>query len=882
MSKLLSAALFFTLVLAGCGSKTKESLFEQGVQQLQASNPGGAVVYFKNALEKDANFTDARFQLAKAYAALGRFEQAEREFTKVRSQNPSRGEVTLELAKLYIATGKGDLAFKLAEGFLATHPGNIEALETLGNSCAMNRNYEDAESYLLQALNRDPLRVQTKLELAALNIDAGRDANARSFLAQVLESAPKNIRALYLLAALEKKSAENDKAVALYQKILSISPKEILALYKLGLIRIEKDQLDLADANADALIKKFPGNGDGYRLKGLVGFYHKQYNEAIDSLQRSLKIAPTLEGYYFLGLCFYNQGLLESAMNEFRAILNRVPNSRQARLMVGQILLTQNRVDDAIREIKKVVAANDADALAHNLLGSAYLTQGLFEEGMRELNKATSLDPKMVTAHLKKGYYYFVNGKNAEGETELVTAVQAAPNVLNNRLLLAAYYQRQGKGTKALALLRSGLTGEKSDAQLYNSIASLNFSANDPAEGIKNLQKAKNLDPALAASYLNLAGYYASKGDYPKAMEQHAALLKTDAKNGQALLGLATLYEASGRDADALAQYQRATKEKVPEAFLAQANFHRKKGEPDKAIKVLDEALKLKPRAMAPLEMKGRLLVEAKKYREALRVFDEQERVNQDAGVANKIGACLAMQEVSKAQEQARRLISRRPDSAFGYLMLASVYESQKDLTNAISEVRNGIRAEGKSAEARICLGRLFELSGELDKALNAYRDALRMKPDSATALFAMGALLDRTGNKREAIDKYRAILKKSEGFVPALNNLAYLCADGYGDKGEALLLATAASRKEPGNAGVMDTLGYALLKNGRNAEALQVLERAAGQLPNDATVRYHLALAYKQAGDRPKAQQALNKSLELGAGPDARAVRALSAELRR
>ena len=79
-----------------------------------------------------------------------------------------------------------------------------------------------------------------------------------------------------------------------------------------------------------------------------------------------------------------------------------------------------------------------------------------------------------------------------------------------------------------------------------------------------------------------------------------------------------------------------------------------------------------------------------------------------------------------------------------------------------------------------------------------------------------------------------------------------------------------------------MDTVGYALLKNGRGAEAVKVLEQAVQHLPADPTVSYHLGLAYHLAGQRAKAQQALQKSLSLGEGPDAKSARELLAQLQR
>lgn len=878
----LSVLFIFLLACSACGSKTKESLYIEGVKQLKAANPGGAVVFFKNALEKDANFGDARFQLAKAYAALGKNEQAEKEFIKVLRQNPSRDEILLEMARLNSASGKGEQAFALGEQYLAKHPGSVDGLEVLGISCAVRKRYEDARSYFTQALKADPGRSATKLELAAVSLATGGAEKAKAFLDEVVKAEPRNFRALFMLAAVEKGSGNDDKAVYWYQKILQLDRNQATAHYKLGLIQIEKGELDKADSTAEELIDKFPKKGDGYRLKGLVGYYRKNYGDAIASLQQSIKLAPTIEGYHFLGLCYYNRGELESALSQFRVILDKVPNARQARLMTAQTLLAQKRTDDGIAEIKKALAVDDADAAAHNLLGTAYMSQGLFGEGMRELNRATKLDPKLVAAHLKKGAYYFSRGKNAEGETELSTAVQAAPDFLNSRLLLAFYYQRQKKAAKALSVLQSGLTGGKTDAPLYNAIATLHFAAGSKADGVKNLENAKRADPVFPVSYQNLAGFYAASGDYPKALAEFTSLLKKDPRNLRAMLGLATLSEISGKESDALGYYQKATQTKAPEAFLALASYHRKKGAPEKAIGVLDEALKLDPRAIVPLEAKGRILVALKDYKKALKVFDEVEALNKEQGVALKIGAYMAMQEGAKAVEQAGRLIDKRPNSAQGYLVLGSVYQGLKDLPSAMSQANKAIRIDGKSVEARLFLGSLYQANRENDKALSAYQDALKIKPDSVQAQFALGALLDSTGKKKEAAARYRAILHHSDSFVPALNNLAYLCADGYGNKEEALRLAISAFKLQPGDAGVMDTVGYALLKNGRAADAVKVMERAVALLPTDPTVSYHLGLAYHQAGDKIRSEQALQKSLSLGEGPDAKATRELLAQLKK
>lgn len=875
-------ALIVLIALSACGSKSKEELYKEGVKQLEASNPSGAVVLFKNALEKDENFLDARYQLAKSYAKMGKQEQAEKEFNKVLKLNPSRDDVLLELAGIFNATKRPDEAFRLGEQYLAKHPRSVEGLEILGVSCALNNRHDDAERYLLQAISVDPTRTKSKMELAALYAGSGNEPKAKSILEELVRTDPKNVRPLYMLAAMESRAGNSAKALEIYNSIMASNPSEINAAYKSGIILIEKGDLDKADKTGDDLVKQFPKRADGYRLKGIVSYQRKNYADAMNHLSNANKIAPTLEAYYFLGLCYYNRGELESALSQFRKILDYVPDSRQGRLMTGTILLAQKRVDDAINEIQKVLQKDDGDAVAHNLLGNAYMAKGMFEDGMREFNKATKIDPKIVDAYLKRGSFYFSRGKNVEGETELATAIHAAPDVLNSRLLLASYHLRSGKVDKALSVLKSGLTGNNKDAFLLNSIAMVYFSQNKQEEGLKAIQKAKELDPAFPGSYQNLATYYSATGKYDQAIGEYTALLRNDPKNLRAMLGLAGLYEIKGKDNEALAYYQKAVETKQPSAFMAMASYHLKKNETAKAFKVLDDALKIEARNITLLEMKGRLLVNEKKYKDAVRVFEEIETINPEAGVALKIGAYVAMKDTSKAVEQAKKIIDKSPASARGYMVLGSIYEKQKDYTRAINEVKRGIRVDGSNVQAIVYLGNLYEATKDYTNAMTSYEEAYRKKPDFVPALFAQAALLDQTGKKKEAIAKYRSVIDKSDSYVPALNNLAYLCASGYGSKDEALRLAITAFKKEPGNAGVMDTLGFALLVNKRQEDAKKVLEKAVNLLPNTPTVAYHLALAYKESGDKPNALKMLQKALSLGDFADAKAAAALIAELKR
>ena len=867
--------------IAGCNSKTVAQLLTEGVQQLHAGNPGGAIVLLKNALEKDRNHIEARYQLAKAYVAAGKPEQAEKEFQKVLRQNPSRDQIKLELAKIHCQLKKTELAIQEVKEYQKSHPGSPEAYEVLGIALYLANNPGEAESCLLQSLKEDPSRISTKIELAGIYSAQGKNKEAAGILEEVITKDPKNSRACYMLASVEFAEGNRGKALEIYRKISELNPSDSMAQYKSALIYLENGETDNAAKIAEKLIATFPKRAEGYRLKGIVSYNRKNFSDATTLLQNSIKIQPTVEGYYFLGLSLYSHGDLESALSQFRIIIDHNPAFVQARLLTGMILLSQKRVDDSITEINKLLQIDAKNALAHNLLGSAYMAKGMYDEGLNELNRATELDPKLAEAHIKKGIYYLYKGNVKEAETDLRTAVNVRPELLNSRLILFSYYMHHENMSQALTILQKGIIGKKEDAVLYNSMAAVMFAENKPTEAVKYLLKSKETDPTFFAPYFNLATYYSSSGAYEKALGEYGAVLQKDPKNLKAMLSTAALQELTGKESEALKWYERARETNNPQAYMVLANYYMRKKTPGKAISLLDESTKSIPRNADILELKGRICMSEKNYREAIRVFDDLESIAPDRGIPLKINAYVAMKEIPKAVEQARRIITLKPNSSYGYVILASIYESQNDLDRAIAELKNGLNRDKDSLQALLMLGNLYIKKKDYPMASNVFAEAVRKNPDSAPALFSQGSLLELTGMKKEAVNKYRQALSKSDNFVPALNNLAYLYIEGYGDRKEGLRMALTALRQEPGNGGVMDTLGYALLKNGRAVEARQLLEKAASILTGNSTVNYHLALAYRESGDKVQAAAALRKALQNGSFPEEKDARTLLAQLK-
>ncbi|KAF0182307.1 MAG: hypothetical protein FD164_1146 [Nitrospirae bacterium] len=914
MLKKMLILLFVTVLLTGCSGKTKEELYAEGVRLLNENNPGGAIVALKNALEKDSNFVDARFQLARAYVKNGKVDAADKELQKVLLQNPALKDAHIELARVLLLLGKPDEAIREATPYMNE---SADALETAGLAYAAKNNYDEAITLLKKAAATSDPRSDAGLSLAQVYANAGRMTDAKTQIATVLEKSPGKTKALYLLGQLQLAENKPDEAQKTYDQILAKNPTDSEAAYRKAMIYLSRGQEDQALALGRQLLEKAPKSALGNLIEGLALFHQKKYGESIAPLQRGVGAMPSPLGYFYLGQAHFYKNEPEQAMNQFQKALDLNPNFVQARIFSALVLLQQRRTDDAITEAKKAIEKDEKNAVAYNVLASALMAKGQVDEASRAFSRAIEIAPNYADAHMKKGMLSLSLGKVQEAENELKTVVNLSPELLNSRMMLFTHYMRQKQHDKALQLMKDGLKGTSDDGFLYNAMAATAFAGNKPDDGLKYLQKAKELNPALPDPYINTASYYLRLKQPEKAAAEYQALLVKDPKNLKALLSLGMLAEQQKKDAEALSYYTKAKEAGTPFGAAALAEYHMRKQQSDRAISVLDDSIKSHAKEFALYEMKGLIYLSEKKFKEALKTFEAAEAVDANralpfivnthaaagdyAAALGKLEAALKAKpdrldlqaemvrvavlkkDYPLAADFARRIISQRPTQAAGHVLLAGVHDSQNDIAAAIDSAKKGVAVEPKNDGAHMMLAALYAKKRDYSAAHSAYAAAAKANPKNIAARFGQASLYDLSGNRKEAEKGYRAVLKTDPRYVPALNNLAFLlAASGGGGKDEAIRLATEALRIAPNDPALMDTLGYIYIKNGRYEDARPLIEKAVELLPKNPSVLYHAGMLYAATGQKVKALASLEAAVKAGDFPEAKDARALLERLQR
>jgi tetratricopeptide (TPR) repeat protein len=166
-------------------------------------------------------------------------------------------------------------------------------------------------------------------------------------------------------------------------------------------------------------------------------------------------------------------------------------------------------------------------------------------------------------------------------------------------------------------------------------------------------------------------------------------------------------------------------------------------------------------------------------------------------------------------------------------------------------------------------MGETYRLKGDDNNAIAALQKARTAIPDNENVLNALALTLDGTSRKPEAQKVYEAIIRMNPNNGTALNNLAYLMVESGLDSDVALSYAQRAKQLLPDLPEVSDTLGWIYLKKGQNEYAVTAFKELVAKAPGHSTFHYHLAMAYKQQGDKMKAIEQLHEALKYHPTPE-------------
>lgn len=188
------------------------------------------------------------------------------------------------------------------------------------------------------------------------------------------------------------------------------------------------------------------------------------------------------------------------------------------------------------------------------------------------------------------------------------------------------------------------------------------------------------------------------------------------------------------------------------------------------------------------------------------------------------------------------------------------------DAIAALHRYQGDEQADGESVRDSYLLeAELLEQRGGDYPSQAAYDRGLKIYENDPVLLYGRALHEERFDRVEAALADLKRILADDPDNAEALNAYGYTLADRRQRYAEALPYIDKANRLRPGNAAVLDSLGWVRLKLGQGKDALPLL-RMAWSLQQDADVAAHLGEALWLTGSKGEARQIWQAGLKLDA----------------
>lgn len=265
-------------------------LLDEAQADLDKNDFAAAIVPLQKFLAEKPDVAFAHFQLAYAFTALKRTDEARAEYQKAVELDPKMAEAYLNLGILQLDT---DPAAAVAPLRKATEllPAQSRPRVLLGLAMERSGDSAGAAASFEAASRLDPNDVEAITHLAAMYLRNSRPADAELKFRQALELQPKSPFALQGLAQ-SLDAQKKPEAADAYRNYLAVQPNDVAARNCLTRILIDQQQFDAALAEIDRASAGQPATADTLKLRADVQIAQKKFDDAIVTLRQAVASAP--------------------------------------------------------------------------------------------------------------------------------------------------------------------------------------------------------------------------------------------------------------------------------------------------------------------------------------------------------------------------------------------------------------------------------------------------------------------------------------------------------------------------------------------------------------------------------------------------------------
>jgi len=741
------------------------------------------------------------------------------------------------LAVVYFNKGLYDEALSELEKALAIDPNFVLARNNMEIILKKSGRLEEKVQELARTIAAVPFDEHSTLELADTYRKLNRYSQSIIFYRKILDYNPGSFEAHFGLGSTLRSLGKYDDALEEIKKALDV--KITPECYRLlGELYFNKGIIDLAIKNFEESLMLDPTSAEGHFFLGFALGEKGKIKEGLESVRRAIALNPSLaqfepnlpiqlkdhkghldflkeqlgipkvsvnefQAHFNLGLTYLNKGLYEESRKEFDECLKI--NRRNPELLgaIGELNLLSGRVDEALKSLEPALELDYASPRLANDIGIAYLLKNDFKRAANWFQKALGLQKDFAASINNVAVTQHFDNKVDEALKNFDVAARLGNH--EARFNLGYHYFKLRDFDSALKHF-SGATVE----DLFGR-GLVQAETNRDEDALLSFKAAINLSPNHAGTYYNIGFIYMKQGKVEDGLSyiRKGMALEPNFEKEKYRLSIAPEFFEFGPyftlRATAPAVPAEPEEDFLPileapqaEDFLEEAEASLRKKDFEKAVRLVDEAIKLKPFLNKAVILKAKIYYQSGFLEQSLEVLenftaehpDDLEALVVLGRVYKSIGNLepareaygklvgqngdnlewlselaeinYGLNDFAAAHNLYDRIYGISPQNVAANLGLLKIHIRQKSYTEAVPYLTALEKDHPDIHEFNVFAGIYWFDNNDRQKAEQYFQRAIELDPSKPLAYYEMGLLQVQKGNFDEACDNWKKALLMS------------------------------------------------------------------------------------------------------------------------
>ena len=390
-----------------------------------------ALPAYENAVKLDANYADARYNMALALLSQKRAKEALPHFQQLAKANPRDPLFFDGLGQAYEQTAQWKESFDAYRKAMTLSPSDssypfnlaMAILHSDPNGTIKGR-HDAAATALRKTIALNPKAAPAFLQLGQILIDKSRWKDAQDILRRYVELAPDDFTGQFDLGLAYDSNASFDDALRAYANAEKLQPNDVATKNNIGRIYLKRKGYDDAIAHfreALALQPDFLDARNNLAMalgeKGDLPAANVEWNTLINATARQLKTLPAAKtpttadakaraeltarlaaARGALAGNLLRDGKFAEAVSAYKTLLAASPNNTGARSNLGLALYNTKQYPEAVAAYDQILKSDPKNAVAHNNRGVVLEAMGNKTGAIAAYQKAIALKPDYTEA----------------------------------------------------------------------------------------------------------------------------------------------------------------------------------------------------------------------------------------------------------------------------------------------------------------------------------------------------------------------------------------------------------------------------------------------------------------------------------------------------